>query len=149
MTKSTRLLAGVICVLGGALVVIAFALFNGYFDHGRFVVKEAAWSPLGPARVAVVAERSDHQALSSDVYFVLMGDHVFSPAELRTAYHGDHVIFAAASDCLSVQWRGPNNLAVICRNGTIDSNHIDVHKLQAGDVAITYVNISDANSVAK
>jgi len=38
---------------------------------------------------------------------------------------------------------------VLCRDGNIDSNHINVRKTQARDVAISYVNIAEANSAAK
>lgn len=133
-----------ICVLVAVLVVIACGLFRGRFDHGQFEVKETSRSSLG--RVAMVAERSDHEAMSGYVYFVLVGDHVFSPAELRTAYHSGHVIFAAASDCLSAHWNDPHNLTVMCRQGAIDTSHIDVQLRQAGDVVISYVNIPYKNS---
>ena len=68
MSKNKRLLAGVICVLGAALVVIACGLFRGHFDHGQFEVKETSRSSA--ARVAMVAKRSDHEAMSGDQYFV-------------------------------------------------------------------------------
>ena len=103
-------------------------------------------SPSASRRAAVVAERSDHDAMSSDIYFVLIGDHVFSATELRRAYHSDDVIFAAASDCFSVSWSDPHHLLISCRNGTIDSAHIDARKTRTDDVMITYVNI--ANSTA-
>jgi hypothetical protein len=147
MSKSKRVLAGVICVLVAVLVVIACGLFRGHFDHGQFEVKETNRSSSG--QVAMVAERSDHEAMSSYVEFVLIEDHVFSPAELRTAYHSDHVVFAAASDCLSVRWSDPHNLTVSCRSGSIDTSHIDVQLHQAGDVVISYVNIPDRNSGAR
>jgi hypothetical protein len=99
-------LASAICVLVVLLVVIAWGLFRGHFDQGQFEVKDTSRSSSG--RVAMVAERLDHEAMSSYVYFVLIGDHVFSPAELRAAYHIDHVIFAAASDCLSAHWNDPH-----------------------------------------
>jgi hypothetical protein len=149
MSKRKKALAGGMCALGVALLLAVFALFRGYFDQGRFEVKEATWTPSGPARVALVAERSDHQALSSDVYFVLIGDHVFSPTELRIAYYSQHALFAAASDCLSARWADPHNLAVMCRDGVVDSNHIEVRKRQVGDVAITYVNIPDESSATE
>jgi hypothetical protein len=147
MSKNKRLLAGVICVLGAALVVIACGLFRGHFDHGQFEVKETSRSSA--ARVAMVAKRSDHEAMSGDQYFVLLGDHVFSPSELRSAYYGRHVVFASDGGCLSVRWSDPHNLTVMCREGSIDPSHIAVQLRQAGDVVISYVNIPDKNSVAR
>jgi hypothetical protein len=40
--------------------------------------------------------------MNSDIYFVLVGDHVFSASEMRRAYYSGDVVFAAANDCLSV-----------------------------------------------
>ncbi len=76
----------------------------------------------------MIAERSDHEALSGDVFFVLIGDHMFSPTELRSAYYENRVIFAADADCLSVRWSNPHNLAVMCSDGSIDPSHIGVRK---------------------
>ena len=59
----------------------------------QFDVKDANWS--SSVRVAIVAKRSDREALSEDLLFVLIGDHVFSPTELRAAYYGHHAILDA------------------------------------------------------
>jgi hypothetical protein len=117
-----------------------------YFDHGLFEIKQVEWSSSTPRRVAVVAERSDHEAMNSNIYFVLIGNHVFSATELRHAYHSDDVIFAAAADCLSVSWSDPHHLVLDCRGGKIDAAHIDARKSIADDVAITYVNIADGTA---
>lgn len=140
MTKAGKrvviLVAGLVC----ALVMIVCGLFHGYFDRGQFEVKNAEWSPSG--RVALIAERSDHGALSSDIYFVLVGDHLFSSTELRHAYYGPAVIFAAAAeDCLALRWKDPRNLVITCGNGSIDRSHINLQRNQVGDVIVSYVNI--------
>lgn len=140
-----RLFVGITCALGVALVAIACGLFRGHFDHGQFEVKETSRS--SSARFAIVAKRSDHEAMSGDQYFVLLGDHVFSPDELRSAYYGRHLVFASDTSCLSVHWSDPNNLTVMCREGSIDPSHIAVQLRQADDVVIKYVNIPDTNSV--
>ncbi len=137
---------GVTFLVGVLLVAAGYGLFHGYFDHGLFEIKQVEWSPSAPRRVAVVAERSDHQAMSSDTYFVLVGDHVFSEREMRRAYHSDDVVFAAANDCLSVRWTDSRHLTVSCRSGTIDSPHIDVRKTGVDGVAIRYVNIADSTA---
>lgn len=143
MIKSKSVIVGLVCGLSVALVAAAstFALFHGYFDHGQFEIKETNWSPS--ARVAMVAERSDHEALGGLDYFVLIGDHVFSPTELRFAYHSDDVAFAAADNCLGVRWIDSHNLEVMCRDRSLDSGHINVRKRRVGDIEITYVNIQD------
>lgn len=146
MTKSKSVIVGLVCGLSLVLIATAFtfALFHGYFDHGQFEIKETNWSPS--ARVAMVAERSDHDALGGLDYFVLIGDHVFSPTELRFAYHSNDVAFAAADNCLSVRWIDSHTLEVMCRDRSLDSGHINIRKRQAGNVEITYVNIQDGTA---
>jgi hypothetical protein len=148
MTKVSKIRLGALFVVGLVLLLATttVALFRGYFDHGQFEVQEANWSSSTLARVAVVAKRSDHQAMDSDVYFVVIADHVLSPTELRMAYHSDQVDFAAANDCVSVRWIDPHNLEVSCRHGTVDSQHIDVLKRKTGNVAITFVNVADSGT---
>jgi hypothetical protein len=146
MSSLLKVWLGILILVLVVLAVGWYALFHGYFDHGLFEIKQVEWSSSTPRRVAVVAERSDHQAMSSNVYFVLVGDHVFSATELRHAYHSDDVIFAAASDCLSVSWRDFHHLILNCRNSTIDSAHIDARKPRTDDIEITYVNIADGTA---
>lgn len=139
---------GSVAILAVGLVMAAavWALFHGYFDHGLFEIKQVEWSPLGPRRVAMIAERSDHQAMSSNTCFVLIADHVFSATELRRAYHSDEPVFAAANGCLRIRWKGPDQLIVDCQSGIVDQAHIDVRKPSADDVTITYVNIDDSTA---
>jgi hypothetical protein len=144
MSKLTNIAFGGTFLVGVLLVTAVYGLFHGYFDHGLFEIKQVEWSPSTPRRVAVVAERSDHEAMNSDIYFVLVGDHVFSASEMRRAYHSDDVVFAAGNDCLSVRWTDPHRVTVSCRSGTIDSAHIDVRKTRDDGVAITYANIADS-----
>jgi hypothetical protein len=101
MSKSKSILVGVACAVALVATGLTFALFHGYFDHGQFEVKQTNWSSSG--RVAMIAERSDHEALGGLDYFVLIGDHVFSPTELRFAYYSHDVAFAAADDCVLPQ----------------------------------------------
>lgn len=146
MNKSIKIGLTVVFVVGVLLATAVYMLFHGYFDHGLFEIKQVEWSPSPRRHVAVVAERSDNEAMSSNTYFVLIGDHVFSPTELRMAYHSDNVTFAAAADCLSVNWKDPHHLIVSCRSGTVDSAHIDVRNTRTDDVLITYVNIADSTA---
>jgi hypothetical protein len=143
MTRAGKTAAILIAVLMIALTAIVFALFHGYFDRGKFEIRNAQWSESG--QVAMLVERSDHQALSSDVYFVLIGNHLFSPRELRQAYHSPDVFFAAAADCLTLHWSDSHNLTVTCAGGSINRDHIEVQRRQSGDVNISYVNIPDSD----
>jgi hypothetical protein len=139
MSKILKVMGYVACVLVAGLAIAAYALFHGYFDHGHFEIKQAQWSPS--RRVAVIAERSDQQALSSYTYFVLIGNHIFSPSELRHAYHSSAVVFAAADSCLDLHWHGPTKLVIACESHNLTRQHIDVEKNHSGSVAITYENI--------
>jgi hypothetical protein len=145
MTKAGKTIVIFIAALVTTLVVIVLALFHGYFDRGKFEVRNAQWSTSG--QVAVLAERSDHNALSSDIHFVLIGDHLFSPSELRRAYYSPAVIFATAGECLTLRWRDTHNLAVTCTDGSIDQAHINVQQRRSGDVDISYVNIPDRDAI--
>jgi hypothetical protein len=127
------------CTLVVSLGLALYALFHGYFDHGQFEIKQTQWS--SSREVAMVAERSDQEAMSGYTYFVLDGDHPFSPAELRLAYHSGAVIFAAASNCLTLHWDGPNKLVVTCSESSIPLDQINVQKLRSGEVNISYTNI--------
>ena len=147
MSKGKKSFMAVGCVLAVALVVVGCGLFRGRFDHGKFEIKGVSRSSSG--YVAQVAERSDSDAMSSYVYFVLVADHELSPVELRSAYHSDQVIFAAASDCLSVRWSDPHNLTISCPESSIDTNHINVQRRQAGDVTVNYVNIPNNPSMTR
>ena len=144
MRKTKSIFVGVACAVALVAAGLIFALFHGYFDHGQFEIKETNWSLS--ARVAMVAERSDDQALGGLDYFVLIGDHVFSPTEMRFAYHSDDVAFAAVDNCVSVRWIDSRNLEVRCRDRSLNSRDINVRKRQLGDVAITYVNIQDGTA---
>jgi hypothetical protein len=138
----------VVFLVGVLLATAVYMLFHGYFDHGLFEIKQLEWSSSSPQRVAVVAERSDHEAMNSDQYFVLIRDHIPSETELRHAYYSHDVIFRAAGDCLSVRWTDPRNLTITCTMTSPDplyTGGIAVQKHKAGDVAIKYVNIADSD----
>jgi|SRR5690349_204648 len=137
---------GVFLLIGVLLATGWYALFHGYFDHGLFEVKQVEWSSSPTRRVAVVAERSDHEAMSSNYYFILILDHIPSATELRHTYYSHDVIFKAAGDCLSVRWTDQHHLTITCKMGSPDPLYIAgiaVQRHQIGDVTIKYVNIPD------
>jgi len=132
-------IGGVVLSVGLLMATGVYALFHGYFDPGQFELKQAQWS--SSKQVAMLAERSDHQALGGLTYFVLIGNHLFSPAELRHAYHSNARIFAAASNCINLRWESSSKLIITCHGSTVDSDFIDVQKQQDGNIAISYENI--------
>jgi hypothetical protein len=128
---------GVVAILGMASL---YALFHGYFDHGHFEIKQFQWASTN--RVAMLAERSDHEALGGLEYYVLIGNHLFTPAELRHAYYSNAVVFNAASDCLILRWDDQNRLTIRCNGSTVDKNQINAQRQRIGNVAISYENIA-------
>lgn len=129
--------AGLVAIL---LVFGVYGLFRGYFDSGSFEVKQIQWSPAN--KVAILVERSDNQALGGLTYFVIVDNHVLSPAELKLAYHSNAVIFDAMATCLNLHWENPNRLVVTCNGSSVHQEYINVEKRQMGEMAISYVNIS-------
>ena len=127
----------------GVTVIFAmaylYALFHGYFDHGDFEIKQFQWSSAG--QVAMLAERSDHEALGGLEYYVLVGDHLFTSVELRRSYYSDAVIFNAGSNRLTLRWDGSTRLIIGCNGATLDRDEINAQKKHAGKIAISYENI--------
>ena len=138
MTKR-QTIAITVCTFFAMLLVGGYLLFHGYFDPGKYEIKTAEWSTA--KQVAVVAERSDNQALGGLEYFVLIGDHLFTETELRHALHSDKPVFSADRDCLTLRWNDPHDLVITCDDKSITSADINRQKHQSGEVAISYVNI--------
>jgi hypothetical protein len=139
MKKITKFATFAVCAVVAGLTIAVYALFHGYFDRGQFEVEQKEWSSSG--QLAVLVKRTDQEALGGLVYFVLIGDHLFSSAELRHAYHSDAVVFAAASSCLTLHWEGPKQLVVACNDSSTRPDDINAQKWQSGGIVISYKNI--------
>jgi hypothetical protein len=72
-----------IALLCLAVALLFFLDFRGNLDHGNFEVLRTVKNSEN--KIAIVAKRSDDEALSGDWYFVLVADHVYSHKELRLA----------------------------------------------------------------
>lgn len=128
-----------ICVLSIGLVWFLLGLFHGVFDHGSFSIQQTQPSPLG--KIAIIASRSDHEALSGSQYFVIISDHLPSPAEIKYAYYHDGVVFRSGSDCLIVHWKNEHELIIRCTDHSVAADEIAVEQNRSGDVAIEYEEI--------
>lgn len=140
MTTALRVTGVAACVIVLSLTGIIYAWSHGYFDRGHFEIMQSQWSSTH--QVAMLVERWDNQSLGGLDDFVLIGNHVFSPVELRHAYHSNAVVFAAESNCLALQWDGPNRLIISCKGSIVDGGHINAQKQRAGGIAISYQNIA-------
>lgn len=139
MSNAKKFGMSVALVLATILGAFVFAVSRGYLDSGLFEVQQTDWSPSG--KVAMLAKRSDHQAMRSDEYFVLIADHIFSASEVRDAFYRNREVFNASSTCLSIRWSDPHNLTVSCHDGSLDADHINFQRPNAGDIKVTYINI--------
>jgi hypothetical protein len=139
MKKTAKTFTLIVVVLFIAFVWTGYALFHGLFDRGNFEVEQAQWSPS--KQLATVARRYDHEALSGDQYFVVIGDHPLSSAELKYSYYHDGVVFRASSSCLSVRWENEHELIVTCGDHSIKADQIAIAKNQVGDIGVIYENI--------
>ena len=139
MSKVMRFWIAIACV-AFALIAAIIALFHGYFDRGRFEVKQAEWSSA--RQVALVTKRSDTDALNGDEIFVVIENHLLSLPELKHALHSDAVIFGTDRDCLKIEWQDSTHLVVRCVDGSITQDQIDVQKQEKDGIIISYVNIA-------
>ena len=137
-TKSSLI---VVFLIVSSLLTVGFGLFSGRFDHGQYAIEQVQW--ISPGSAALIAKRSDHDALNSDQHFVLIANHQLTAKELRTAYYHDGVIFRASTECLRVQWESPQKLIVTCFGGSIRPTEIAVQKHRSGDVDVLYRNIPE------
>jgi hypothetical protein len=127
-----------IAVLCVAVVLFFFLDFRGNLDRGNFEVLRTVKN--SDNKIAIVARRTDSEAMSSDLYFVFVGDHVYSPKELRLAVHRTHMIFRADRDGLDVRWAGPQQLIIECKNCEITKDDIDEQRFRSGNISVQYLN---------
>jgi hypothetical protein len=128
-------------VLGAALVVGAYLLFRGYIDGGSFQVMSDQRSATG--EVAVAAQFAAGHAGVRNEYFVVLGDHVFSPRELRHAYAAHDEVFSTERNCLTLAWIDAHHLQITCDDRSIQAEEIVVQRHQSGSTSISYSNISN------
>src|ERR1700753_993675 len=139
MKKTTKIVFAVVSLVAGLFAVCAYMLFHGYLDAGKFDVRQEEWNSK---KVAMLILRTDEAALGGYNAFVLIGDHPYSPIEIKHRYHSDAVVFAAAADCLSLHWASETSLIVECKGSFVDPWQINALKRQSEGVAITYRNIA-------
>jgi len=61
MKTTTKVILVAAVAVATSLGLGIYGLFHGYFDHGQFEIKQYQWSSKN--QVAMLAERSDHEAL--------------------------------------------------------------------------------------
>ena len=121
-----------------AIGLLLFLDFRGNLDHGKFEVLRTTRNSEN--RFAIVAKRSDNDALSGDQYFVFVADHIYSPKELRLALHRSHMLFNADRDGIAVSWVSPHDIVIECKNCEIGKNDINEQQSHVGDISVEYIN---------
>jgi len=137
--RSVRIAVGVAAAAAILATAAVYGLFHGYFDHGQFEIMRFQRSSTH--QVAMVARRLDNRALGGLEYYVLIGDHLFTPAELRHAYYSKAVVLDVSRDCLTLRWDQPNRLTIGCSDSRITRDEINAQRRQVGNVVVSYQNI--------
>jgi hypothetical protein len=75
MSSLLKIWLSILILISVVLAVGWYALFHGYFDHGQFEIKQSQWSSTG--QVAMLAERSDHEALG-DLSIMSLSEIIYS-----------------------------------------------------------------------
>jgi hypothetical protein len=128
-------------------VALIDALFHGYFDRGQFEVLRSWRSPTNEVAM-LVGRFNEHQFLGGLEFYVVVGNHVFTPAELRHALYSDSVIFDTGSDCLMLRWDGPNKLIIKCEGSIVTKDEINVQRQHIDGISIVYQNIAILKNVS-
>jgi hypothetical protein len=139
MKRTESMITVVIAIFLTAFAWGVYTLFHGGFDNGDFHIQQAV--PSSSGQLAIVAKRSDQQALGGEQYFVVVEDHLPSPADLKRSYYYDGIVFRAGSDCLDVRWKSTRVLLVMCRDSSIKADQIAVERQRTGNVTVEYENI--------
>jgi len=136
--KRHYIIASGIALFCLAVSLFFFLDFRGNLDPGKFEVLRTTKNSEN--KIAIVAKRSDHQAMNGDEYFVFVADHIYSPKELRLALHRSPMIFDAADDGLDVRWAGPRELVIECKDCGITKSRINEQLFSSGTISVRYVN---------
>ena len=126
-------------VLGSFIVCVAavwlLLVLRGDLDSGRFEILQAE---VSQTQIAMLAERSDHTALSGNTYFVVIGNHLYSVAELRKALYRSGAVFIGGRPGLSLHWENPKELVIRCESCDITRDTIQKQKWSDKGISISY-----------
>lgn len=131
-----RVVIAITSVVAILVTIYLVILWGGFLDTGTFEIVQNQTSSKG--KIAILAKRSSVQALSGNTYFVIISDHLNSPAELRKTLHSSLPVFIADRDGISLQWTSPNELTIRCERCGITHERIEVLKSAYADSAIRY-----------
>jgi hypothetical protein len=127
-------------VLGSVIVSLAaiwlLLAFRGDLDSGRFEILQA--ESVSQTRIAMLVERSDNTALSGNAYFVVIGSHLYSAAELRKALYGSGAVFVVGRPGISLHWQNLKELVISCEDCAITKDTIQKQKWSDKGISISY-----------
>lgn len=119
-----------------AITILIVLLFRGYFDSSTYEVIKSAAS--GGGLIAILARRSDHQAMNGDNYFVLTENHLYTSSELRRAHHSHEPIFDADRP-YDIRWTTTQSLVIECKDCHVTNSHVNSRRFTDKGIAIRYV----------
>jgi hypothetical protein len=143
---------GVLSLSVIALSVIATAVtfpafFFYHYDRGEFTEVQRVVSP-NHLRTAILARRADRQALSSDNWFLLVGEkRSYNQDELSRAFHYRTYSFEDTHESpgnLHLDWGSDANLVVTCSPCEAVPLGVERKRATAGPVHITYVGLPES-----
>jgi hypothetical protein len=122
----------IVCVAAVCLVLV----LRGDLDSGRFEILQV--ERVSQTQIAMLAERSDHTALSGNTYFVVIGNHLYSAAELRKALYRSGAVFVVGRPGISLHWKNPKELVIRCGSCDIAKDTIEKQKWSDKGISISY-----------
>jgi hypothetical protein len=141
MMRLLKLALLAIAIFAILMAAWIYGLFHGYFDRGQFEVLHSWRSPTN--EVAMLVRRLDeHQFLGGLEFYVLVGNRVFNPTELRRALYSNRVIFDTGNDCLTLRWAGPNTLIIKCEGSVLTKDQINLQRRHIDNISVIYRNIA-------
>jgi hypothetical protein len=126
-------LTGIACAIVGWFVILS----TGVLDSGNFEIVQSEAIP--PNRVAMLATRWDHQALTGLTYFVVIGDHLYTAKELKYAFHSSRPIFIAERGGLELRRSEPNILRIECKDCGLTKDFIEKQRFSSDDITVQYI----------
>jgi hypothetical protein len=136
MKRSKRIAKWLAIALICAIGIWGILAWLGVLDTAPYSVTQSV--VLSPDRIAMVGLRSDEAAMIGYEYFVVIGDHVYSPSELRRSFHSS--VFSTGLGSFTLEREGPNQLLIRCAaNCSITKDIVEIQKFSKGDIAIRYV----------
>lgn len=128
----------------GPLLLLLFCVLalTGCRDGADYAVVRTA-EPTGGISSALLVRRRAHDALSSDVYYVLIVDKDYRASTLAATVHSEPVLVATKAQGVLLEWLGPNDLAITCSKCGLNKIDVIERRTNWKSIRITYTGFPD------